>query len=92
MSLFLEMIRAHLCKDDNKNEDILILGEGATQGLDDSLINSISYSILLPLHNQTKDMYKVCAIMEATVSYLLILQKYINSKQKTLKIKDYEFR
>ena len=30
--------------------------------------------------------------MEATVSYLLILQKYINSKQKTLKIKDYEFR
>ena len=30
--------------------------------------------------------------MEATVSYLLILQKYINSKQKTLEIKDYEFR
>ena len=43
MSLFLEMIRAHLCKDDNKNEDILLLGEGATQGLDDNLINSISY-------------------------------------------------
>ena len=27
--------------------------------------------------------------MEATVSYLLMLQKYINSKQKTLKMKDY---
>ena len=27
--------------------------------------------------------------MEATVSYLLMLQKYINSKQKTLHCKDY---
>ena len=27
--------------------------------------------------------------MEATVSYLLMLQKYINSKQKTQSIKDY---
>ena len=27
--------------------------------------------------------------MEATVSYLFMLQKYINSKQKTQKIKDY---
>ena len=26
--------------------------------------------------------------MEAAVSYLLMLQKYINSKQKNLKIKD----
>ena len=27
--------------------------------------------------------------MEATVSYLLMLQKYINSKQKNSQIKDY---
>ena len=27
--------------------------------------------------------------MEATASYLLMLQKYINSKQKNLEIKDY---
>ena len=27
--------------------------------------------------------------MEATVSYLLMVQKYINSKQKSLEIKDY---
>ena len=31
-------------------------------------------------------------IMEVTASYLLMLQKYINSKQKTLKKKDYVFR
>ena len=30
--------------------------------------------------------------MEVTASYLLMLQKYINSKQKTLKKKDYVFR
>ena len=30
-----------------------------------------------------------CIIIEATVSYLLILQKYINSKQKILKQKKY---
>ena len=28
-------------------------------------------------------------MMEATVSYLLMLQKYINSKQKNSEIKDY---
>ena len=30
-------------------------------------------------------------MMEATVSYLLMLQKYINSKQKGSEIKDYAF-
>ena len=42
--------------------------------------------------NKGKDIYtirknicKVYTIMEATVSYLLMLQRYINSKQKTQK-------
>ena len=32
----------------NKNKDILILGEGPTQGLDDTKLN---------VHNQVKDLY-----------------------------------
>ena len=32
-----------------------------------------------------KDLYEVYTIMKATVSYLLMPQKYINSKQKTPK-------
>ena len=30
--------------------------------------------------------------MEATVSYLLMIQKYVNSKQKISEIKDYALR
>ena len=60
---------------DNKEKDILILGEGPTQQLDDTTLTAeAKYPI-----NFTQSM------MEATVSYLLMLQKYINSKQKTLK-------
>ena len=63
---------------DNKGKDSLILGEGPTQGLDDTkLIAEAKYP--------EKDLSQVYTIMEATVSYLLMLQKYINSKQKTQK-------
>ena len=71
---------------DYKRKDILILGEGPTQGLDDTtLTTEAKYTIIL--HNQEKDLHynEVYTIMEATVSYLLMLQKYINSKQKTQK-------
>ena len=66
---------------ENKNKDILILGAGPTQGLDDTTLTAKLY-ILLILHNQIKDLH---IIMEATASYLLVPQKYISSKQKTLK-------
>ena len=36
---------------DNKNKVILILGEGSTEGLNDTI------NILLILHNQEKDLY-----------------------------------
>ena len=49
---------------DSKGKNILILGEGPTQRLDDSTSTSEAYTI-----------------MEATVSYLLMLQKYINLRQ-----------
>ena len=34
---------------------------------------------------ESDDTIEVCTIMEETVSYFLMLQKYVNSKQKTLK-------
>ena len=69
---------------DNKGENILILGEGPTQGLDDTKLTA-QIHILLILHKQVKDLYYVYTLMETTNSYLLMLQEYINSKQKTLK-------
>ena len=68
---------------ENKNSNILILGEGPTQGLDDTTLTAeVKYPInstqprkrlVLSLHYNESD------------SFLLMLQKYINSKQKTPK-------
>ena len=67
---------------DNKNKDIVILGEWPTQGLDDTTLTAeAKYPI-----NFTQPIKRfVYTIMEATVCYLLLLQKYINSNQKPLK-------
>ena len=70
----------------NKNKDILILGARSTQGLDDTTLEQ-KLNILLVLPNQEKDLYQVYIIMQATVPYLLMLQKYINSMKMTLKMK-----
>ena len=69
----------------NKNKGILILGAGSTQGLDDTTLEQ-KLNILLVLPNQEKDLYQVYIIMQATVPYLLMLQKYINSMKMTLKM------
>ena len=69
---------------DNKGENILILAQGPTQGLDDTKWTA-NMHILLILHKQVKNLYYAYTIMETTNSYLLMLQKYIKSKQKTLK-------
>ena len=61
------------------NENILILGKGPTQGLNHTLTGETQYSI-----NFTRPVIKFF-IMGAAVSYLLLLQKYISSKQKILK-------
>ena len=69
---------------DNKKKDNLILGKGPTQGLDDTtLTTEAQYSI-----NFSRSSRKFCLSLHyngATVSYLLMLQKYINSKQMVLK-------
>ena len=66
---------------DDKNKDILILGEEPTQVLDDTTLTGEA------MQEKEKSTLtgEVCTIMKATVSFLLMLQKYINSKQKTLK-------
>ena len=75
---------------DNENKDILILGEGLTQGLDaTTLAAEAKYSINFTKSGKrfvyNKSLQKVYTIMEATIFDLLMLQKYINSKQHTLK-------
>ena len=42
---------------DNKNKNILILGEGPTQGLDDTTLTAEVIYILIILHYQIKDLY-----------------------------------
>ena len=77
---------------DSKGKDILILGEGSIQRLDDTtltaeatnFINLLTY--LLNLHNQIKDLYYFYTIMEAIASYLLMLQEY---EIKNSEIKNY---
>ena len=70
---------------DNKKKDVLILGKGPTQRLDDAMLtteaqNSIDFS---------RSNRKFCIIMGATGFYLLMSQKYINSKKMVLKWKKY---
>ena len=68
---------------DNKGNNILILGKGPTQGLNHMLAAETQYSI-----NFTRPGIKFYLSLHysgATVSYLLMLQEHISSKQNTLK-------
>ena len=60
-------------------KDILILGKGSTQGLENTTLKE---EAKYPINLQNQE---VCTIMEATVSYLLMLQKSVNSKEKIQK-------
>ena len=64
---------------DNKKKDILVLGRGPTQGLESTLTAEKMYSINFTVTNK-----KVCTIMEEIVIYLLMVQKFVNLKQKIL--------
>ena len=72
---------------DNKGKDILILGEGPTQELNDTTLTA---KAKYPINFTQLEKRFVLSlnIMEATASYSLMLQKYINSKQDS-EIKDY---
>ena len=62
---------------DNKEKDILIFGKGPTQGIDDTRLSAeaINLKFCLRLHYNGSNIF----------FYLLMLQIYINSKQKILK-------
>ena len=67
---------------DNESKDILILGEGPTQGLDGTtLTGEARYLINFTQSGKRFVLSLLYTIMEATVAYLLMLQKYINLKQ-----------
>ena len=69
---------------DNKGKDILIFGKRPAQGLDGTTLKAeAKYPINFT--NKMKDLYKVYTIMKKTVSYLLMLQKYISVWQKIQK-------
>ena len=70
---------------DNKGKDILILDKGPTQGLNHTLSSETQYSINFTRLGKIFCLNLHDMIMGATVSYLLMLQNYINSKQKTRK-------
>ena len=63
-------------KIDNRIKDTLILGKGPTQGFKHTLSAEKVHSIN----------FAACIIMEPTVNYLLMVKKFINSKQKILKL------
>ena len=68
---------------DNKKKGILIIGEGPTNGLDDTTLTT-KKNILWILFGNRRSFVYVCIIMEGTVVYLLKVLKlnFSNSKQK----------
>ena len=76
MSLFLELIWAHLCISIIKNKDILILGEGPAKELDDTTSTA---EAIYPI-NFTQPNKRFVLSLHHNVSY-----KNINSKQEILK-------
>ena len=69
---------------DNKKKGILIVGIGPTQWLDDTtLLAESQYSINFLRSN--RKFYFSSHYNESNLIYLLMLQKYINAKQKILK-------
>ena len=82
MSLFLELIWLHLYILIIK-KDILIVGEGPKQGLEDTTLTA---EAKYPMNfTQLRKRFVLSLQYKGRVSYLLMQQKYINSKQKTLK-------
>ena len=65
---------------------IWVLGEGPTQGLLDDTTLTVEKSIQLILQSLIKTFASACIIMDQIVIYFLMVEKFINLKQKTLKL------
>ena len=74
---------------DNKRKDILVYGKGPTQWLDDTTLRA---DATYPITGLEKDFYKICTMMEATVSYFLILENIYQFIAKDSEIKPYPLR
>ena len=70
---------------DNKKKDVLILSKGPIEVLDKYYVNSRSSLFNWFFQYQIENFIEACIIKKATAFYFLMLQKYINSKQKVLK-------
>ena len=68
---------------DNNGRYIFILGEGPTQGLKDTTLTA-GKKYLINFTDSRKYFAKTCIILEQI--YLLMAQKSLNLKQKTLKL------
>ena len=69
---------------DNKRKDILILGKGPTQGLDEHYLTTEKMYSVNPTHHREK--YCLSLHYNGANIYLLILQKLLNLKQKILRL------
>ena len=70
---------------DNKKKNILVLGKGPTQGLEHTLTAEKVYSINFTVVRKKK-FVKVCITMGQIVTYLLMVQRFTNLKQKIPKL------
>ena len=88
MSLFLKLMWTHLWILIIRKKDTLILGLGPTQGLDDTTLTAeAQYSSNFSRSNRK---FHLSMLYNGSNSfYLLVLQKYINSKENILKQKKY---
>ena len=68
---------------DNKKKDILVFGKGPTQGLEHTLTAEKMYSINFTVMN--KKFRLSLHYNKANSTYLLMVQKFTNLKQKSLK-------
>ena len=83
VSLFLELICVHLYILIIK-KDILIVGEGTKQKINDD--TTLTAEAKYPMNfTQLRKRFVLSLQYKGRVSYLLMQQKYINSRQKTLK-------
>ena len=71
----------------NRTKNILLLGKDFIEGLDITTIYPEKlYSINFTENNKKICLSLHCMIMEQTVSYLSMVQKFINLKEKILKL------
>ena len=63
---------------------MIVLGEGPPQELDGTTVRADTTNILLIFQDHKENLILDFIIIEGTVFFLLVTQKYINPMQKTL--------